>query len=242
MTGQVGLLAALGAGFVSFLSPCVLPLVPGYLSFLGGLTLGVRPSRGSRASDLMLPALLFVAGFSVVFIALGVSASLLGGILSGNRVLISRISGVVIVLFGFFMLGVVKVPWLYREARFDPARTRVLGRWAAPAMGAAFGFAWTPCVGPILGSILMLAARSGSAGEGAMLLAAYSLGLGLPFLVVAGLLGRMTPVLKWFGRHATVIARVSGVVLMLLGALVATNQLGLVSALLARWIPLTGAL
>jgi len=234
--GQVGLVAAFGAGLVSFLSPCVLPLVPGYLSFLGSLAFG-GPARRTRTADVLLPALLFVLGFSAVFIALGVSASLLGGVLTGNRLLISRVSGVVIFVFGFFMLGLVKVPWLYGEARFDPARTRSLGRWAAPVMGAAFGFAWTPCVGPILGSILMLAARSGHAGEGAALLAVYSAGLGIPFLLVAALLGRVTGLLKWLNRHALVIARVSGAILMVLGVLIATDTLGVVTVFISRWIP-----
>jgi cytochrome c-type biogenesis protein len=238
MTGQVGFAAAFGAGVVSFLSPCVLPLVPGYLSFLGGLAFGEDPARRSRSADVLLPAALFVLGFSAVFVALGVSASLLGGVLTANRLLISRISGVVIIAFGFFMLGLVKVPWLYGEARFDPARTRALGRWAAPVMGMAFGFAWTPCVGPILGSILMLAAGSGHAGEGALLLAAYSAGLGIPFLLAAALLGKTAGVLKWLNRHALLISRVSGVVLMALGALIATDTLGAVTAFVSRWVPL----
>jgi cytochrome c-type biogenesis protein len=235
----MGLLAALGAGVVSFLSPCVLPLVPGYLSFLGGLSLGAAPSSRTRVRDVLVPAALFVLGFSAVFVALGVSASLLGGLLTGNRVLISRISGVLIFVFGFFMLGLVRVPWLYGEARFDPARARVLGRWAAPVVGMAFGFAWTPCVGPILGSILMLAARSGHAGEGALLLAAYSVGLGVPFLLMAALLGRAAGLIKWLNRRALVISRVSGIVLMLMGVAIATATLGAVSIFLSRWIPFT---
>ena len=237
MTGQVGFVAAFGAGIVSFLSPCVLPLVPGYLSFLGGLAIGDTVSRRPRAGDVLLPAALFVLGFSVVFVALGVSVSLLGGVLTANRALIATVSGIVIMVFGFFMLGIVKVPWLYGEARFDPARTRVLGRWAAPVMGMAFGFAWTPCVGPILGSILMLAAGSGHAGEGAALLAAYSAGLGIPFLLAAALLGKVAGVLKWLNRHALAISRTSGVVLMVLGALIATDTLGVVTVFLSRWVP-----
>ena len=236
VTGQIGLAAALGAGVVTFLSPCVLPLVPGYLSFLGGLSLG-GASRSTRTRDVLLPAALFVLGFSIVFVLLGVSASLLGGVLTGNRVLISRISGAFIFLFGFFMLGLIKVPWLYGEARFDPARARVLGRWAAPAMGMAFGFAWTPCVGPILGSILMLAARSGHVGEGALLLAVYSAGLGIPFMLMAALLGRVAGLVKWLSRHSLVIARVSGVVLMLVGAAIATGTLGAVTVFISRWVP-----
>jgi cytochrome c-type biogenesis protein len=237
VTGQIGFATALGAGVVSFLSPCVLPLVPGYLSFLGGLSLDDSSPRRSRAREVLLPALLFVLGFSAVFVALGVSASLLGGVLTGNRVLISRVSGAFIFVFGFFMLGLVRVPWLYGEARFDPARARVFGRWAAPVMGMAFGFAWTPCVGPILGSILMLAARSGHAGEGALLLATYSVGLGVPFLVMAALLGRAAGLLKWLNRRSLLIARISGVVLMLLGVAIATGTLGTVSVFISRWVP-----
>lgn len=239
MAGEVGLAAALGAGVVSFLSPCVLPLVPGYLSFLGGLSTGEHKTGRARTVEILVPAALFVAGFSLVFIALGVSASLLGGILSGNRLLLSRVSGVIIFVFGFFMLGLVKVPWLYGEARFDPARARSLGRWAAPVMGMAFGFAWTPCVGPILGSILMLAAGSGGAGRGALLLAAYSVGLGVPFLLVAALFGRVAGALKWLGRHTLIISRVSGAILMVLGAAIATGTLSSVTLLLSRWLPLT---
>jgi cytochrome c-type biogenesis protein len=239
VTGQIGLAAALGAGVASFLSPCVLPLVPGYLSFLGGLTVGGPGSRRSRAAGVLLPAALFVLGFSAVFVMLGVSASLLGGVLTQNRELVSRISGVVIFLFGFLMLGIVKVPWLYGEARFDPARTRALGRWSAPVMGMAFGFAWTPCVGPILGSILMLAARSGHAGEGAALLAVYSAGLGIPFLAMAALVGSAGTLIKTLNRHALTISRVSGVVLMLLGAAIATDTLGAVTVFISRWVPFT---
>lgn len=237
MTGQVGLIAALGAGVVSFLSPCVLPLIPGYLSFLGGLSLADPDARRSRTLDVLVPALWFVSGFSVVFVTLGVSASLLGGVLAGNRLLLSRVSGAAIFLFGFFMLGLIKVPWLYAEARFDPARARTLGRWAAPVMGIAFGFAWTPCVGPILGSILMLAAGRGHATEGAGLLAAYSAGLGIPFLAAAALLGRLGGLMKWLNRRALVISRVSGVVLMLLGAAIATGTLGTVTAFVSSWFP-----
>ncbi len=236
MIGQLGLVAAFGAGVVSFLSPCVLPLVPGYLSFLGGLsTCGV--SRRTATRDVLVPAALFVLGFSVVFVALGVSASLLGGVLTGNRVLISRISGAVIFLFGFFMLGIIKVPGLYAEARFDPARARALGPVAAPVMGMAFGFAWTPCVGPILGSILMLAARSGEAGAGAALLAAYSVGLGIPFLVMAALLGKAAGALAFFKRHTLAVSRTSAIVLMTFGVLVATDTLGAVTLFLSRWVP-----
>lgn len=240
MTGGVGLAVAFGAGLASFLSPCVLPLVPGYLSFLGGMVSTDAPSRRSRLAYVFPAAALFVLGFSVVFVALGVSASLLGGLFSGNRDVISRVSGAVIVVFGVLMLQVVRIPWLYGEARFDPARTRVLGAWAAPVMGAAFAFAWTPCVGPILGSILMLAAGTGRAGEAALLLGAYSVGLGIPFLALALLVGKAAELTKRMGRHSLVISRVSGTVLIVLGVLIVTDTLDLLTAFLSRWIPVLG--
>jgi cytochrome c-type biogenesis protein len=237
MSGQVGIIAAFGAGLVSFLSPCVLPLIPGYLSFLGGLNAG--EASGARRS-LVVHALLFVAGFTFVFVVLGASASVLGALLAPYRPALARVAGVIVFAFGFLLLGVVKVPWLYGEARFDPARARGLGRWAAPVMGIAFGFGWTPCVGPILGSILALAAQQGNARSAVLLLLVYSLGLGVPFVLAALLLSRITPLLHFFERHSLAISRTAGVVLMLLGALMATGTLTEVAGLLTRWLPTTG--
>jgi cytochrome c-type biogenesis protein len=234
VSGQVGIIAAFGAGLLSFLSPCVLPLIPGYLSFLGGLGAsgGSAPSSQRR---LVVHALLFVAGFTAVFVVLGASASALGGLLTAYKVIVSRVAGVVVFAFGFLLLGVVKVPWLYGEARFDPARARGLGVWAAPVMGMAFGFGWTPCVGPILGSILTLAAQEGSAPRAVLLLVSYSLGLGVPFVAAALLLGRVTPLLRFLERHSLTISRVAGVVLMVLGAAIATGTLASITGLLSRW-------
>lgn len=231
MNAQVGLLAAFGAGIVSFLSPCVLPLVPGYLSFLGAAGTSGDDTPAARA---LLPrALLFIAGFTLVFVALGASASALGALLLPYRAALSRIAGVVIFVFGFFLLGLIKVPWLYREMRFDPGRTRGLGIWTAPLMGAAFGLGWTPCVGPILGSILAVAAQGESVGWGSALLLAYSLGLGVPFVAAAVLLSRITPVLRFLNRHARAFSVTAGAVLMVLGVLMATGQLERVVALLS---------
>jgi cytochrome c-type biogenesis protein len=235
-----GLIAAFGAGVLSFVSPCVLPLVPGYISFVTSATLGgsdvdARPVRGA-----LVPALLFVAGFSFVFVTLGASASLLGSLLTAYRELLARVSGVLIFAFGVLLLGVIKAPWLQREARFDLARSRSLGRWAAPVMGMAFAFGWTPCVGPILGSILVLAGATRSIGQGVALLLAYSAGLGVPFVAAALLLGRLTGAMRWFRQHAVAIDRAAGVVLMLLGVAIATNTLGAVAAALARYVSLRG--
>lgn len=240
MPGRIGLLAAFAAGLASFLSPCVLPLVPGYVSFLTSLSLGDEPGRSRRAAGALVPALLFILGFSVVFVALGASASLLGPLLRDSRGLLSRGSGLLIFALGFFMLGIVKVPLLYREARFDLAKARSFGRWAAPVMGMAFAFGWTPCVGPILGAILMMAGRSGEASQGVTLLLAYAAGLGVPFLAVALLLERLTGALRWFSRHAASVNRVAGVVMMALGLAIMTNTLGTAVLFLSRFLPISG--
>lgn len=240
MDGQIGIAVAFGAGLVSFLSPCVLPLIPGYVSFMTGMSLGELESEERRIADVLVPSVLFVAGFTSVFVALGASASLLGSLLVAYRDPLARASGVLIFALGFLMLGVVRVPWLYGEARFDMAKARSFGRWASLLAGIAFAFGWTPCVGPILGSILVLAGRSGQVGSGVVLLLAYSLGLGVPFLLVALLLGRLAGALTWLKRHSRAINRIAGVILMLLGVAIATDTLGRVVLLLSRFLPLSG--
>jgi len=240
LDGQIGIAVAFGAGLVSFLSPCVLPLIPGYVSFMTGMSLGELESEERRIADVLVPSVLFVAGFTSVFVALGASASLLGSLLVAYRDPLTRASGVLIFALGFLMLGVVRVPWLYGEARFDMAKARSFGRWASFLAGMAFAFGWTPCVGPILGSILVLAGQSGHVGSGVVLLLAYSLGLGVPFLLVALLLGRLAGALVWLKRHSRAINRIAGVILMLLGIAIATDTLGRVVLLLSRFLPLSG--
>jgi cytochrome c-type biogenesis protein len=235
---QVGLSAAFLAGLVSFVSPCVLPLVPGYVSFL--VTNAAPAQGGSRGRSPIVPALLFVAGFSVVFIVLGSTASVIGMALAPFRSVLAHAAGLLIVAFGVLMLGVIKVPGLYREIRFDGARTAGRGLWTAPALGAAFAFGWTPCVGPILGSILLLAGTGTGVTTGAGLLAVYSLGLGVPFVLFAVFLSRMAPVLRWLQRHAAVVSRVSGAVLIVFGILLLTGVLQQITALLMRVVPVVG--
>jgi len=235
--GQVGLLAAFGAGVVSFLSPCVLPLIPGYLSFMTGLTTAELAGEDVPKARILLPALLFALGFSIVFVALGASASVLGQLLSQYRVVIERVAGLAVVAFGVLMLGIVKVPWLYGEARVDMERSRAFGRGAALVMGMAFAAGWTPCVGPILGSILALASSTGSAAQGAALLLAYSAGLALPFIGVALLFSRVGGLLKWLSRHSLVINRVAGALLIVVGLLIFSGQLGVLASWLTDVLP-----
>jgi cytochrome c-type biogenesis protein len=246
---SVSYLGAFVAGLVSFLSPCVLPLIPAYLSFLTGLTVtelseatGGDSSVDSEAIvpsrlDIVVPALLFVAGFSIVFVGLGATASVLGRFLLDYRETIEKVAGLVVIAFGILMLQIIKVPWLYGEARMEMGRTRTFGRGAAVVMGMAFAAGWTPCVGPILGTILALAGSTGDAARGAALLLAYSAGLGVPFVLVALLFGRVRPLLAWLNRHALVISRVAGVLLILVGLLIFSGRLGTLAGWLTNILP-----
>ncbi|MDZ4179475.1 MAG: cytochrome c biogenesis protein CcdA [Coriobacteriia bacterium] len=237
MDGSVGLLTAFAAGLVSFLSPCVLPLIPAYLSFMTGYTATELGEGTPELRQVLVPSLLFVAGFTVVFVSLGATASVLGSLVFGYRELLVRVSGLVVFVFGLLMIGVIRAPWLYGEARFDLSRARPFGRAAALVMGMAFAFGWTPCVGPVLGAILALAGSSGNIGQGATLLAAYSMGLGVPFVLTALLFGRVRPVLAWLNRHALAVNRVAGASLMIVGLLIFTNRLTVLAGWFARVLP-----
>jgi cytochrome c-type biogenesis protein len=237
MSGSLSLPLAFLAGLLSFLSPCVLPLIPAYLSFLTGLTTAELGDEQRDLATVLVPALLFVLGFSIVFVGLGATASVLGQFLTDYRSVVEKVAGVVVVLFGVLMLGIIKVPWLYGEARADLSRARSFGRGAALVMGMAFAAGWTPCVGPILGSILALASSTGSAAQGALMLLAYSAGLGVPFILVALLFGRAKPLLSWLNRHSVTINRVAGVTLILVGVLIFSGRLGILATYLTRVIP-----
>ncbi|MGH7777282.1 MAG: cytochrome c biogenesis CcdA family protein [Candidatus Dormibacterales bacterium] len=207
---------ALAAGVLSFSSPCTLPLVPGYISYMAG----VRAGRG-RA---LTAALLFVAGFSAVFTSLGAAASGLGALLAENRILLERVAGAVIIVLGLVLVGLVKVPWLEREGRPLLERVRP-GPKGALFLGVAFAFGWTPCIGPVLGSILVLAGSQQTAGSGALLLLVYSAGLGIPFLAAALLMDRFSGATQALRRHAATINVVAGVLLLFMGGLVASGRL-----------------
>lgn len=233
----MGFFAAFAAGVLTFLSPCVLPIIPGYLSFLTGLTTSELAEERMPISVVLVPSLLFVAGFSLVFVGLGASASVLGQFLAEYRSVVTKAAGVVVVLFGLLLTGWVKIPWLYGEVRFGLEKSRAFGRGAALVMGMAFAAGWTPCVGPILGAILALAAGSGSAGAGALMLLVYSAGLGVPFIAAALLFGRLRGLLGWIGRHALAVNRVAGVLLMAIGVLILTGRMGVVSGWLTTTLP-----
>src|ERR1700730_13180979 len=211
-------LLALAAGALSFSSPCTLPLVPGYLGYMSGVSSSSGRGRALGAAGL------FVIGFAIVFTSLGAVASELGAALLEHRPLIEKLAGVLIVVLGLFVLGLAPLPFLLREGRPFLERVRP-GPSGALLLGAAFAFGWTPCVGPVLGSILLLAAGQHTLGAGALLLFLYSLGLGVPFLAAALFLDRYGAVSEWLRRQAPVINAVGGVLLVALGSLVFLGQL-----------------
>jgi cytochrome c-type biogenesis protein len=237
MSTQVSLLAAFGAGVVSFLSPCVLPLVPAYISFVTGMSLEQVSAPKRRIGRILPPVLLFVAGFTAVFVALGAGASVLGSLLNANKVALTRFAGVVVFVLGFLLLDVVPLPALRRSVGVDAERLRSFGPLGSLALGLAFPFALGACAGPIYGAILTLAADGRSLGAGALLLFAYSLGLALPFVAVSLAIAQLGGALSWFKRHAVVVRRVSGVVLMAMGLAMAMGWLVPLTAFL-RSLPL----
>lgn len=212
------------AGLVSFLSPCVLPLVPGYLSYMSGFGIDATGTRRSLKTGAV--ALTFVAGFTLVFVALGATATLLGSFLRENRELLSQIGGVLIILLGLTFMGVLKVPFLYREARFHPSPKA--GFWGSLTLGGAFAFGWSPCIGATMGAVLTMAAGrglSGGPGEGAFLLAVYSLGLGVPFVLAGVGVSHLTGAMSWLRRRIRTVNLVSGGLLVVVGILFLTDQL-----------------
>ena len=218
----VGVLAALAAGLVSFLSPCVLPLVPGYLSAVSGVRVGELEQASWR--QVLVPSLLFVASFSLLFILLGLSATGIGDLLREHRQTLNKIAGVLIVAMGVFFIASVAVPRLNREWHVDALMTRA-GSGGPIVAGLAFAIAWTPCVGPTLAAILTAASLSESAAHGGFLLAWYSAGLAIPFLLTAIAFSRMTTAFEAVKRHYGAIMVTGGVILIVMGVLVFTNEL-----------------
>lgn len=221
---QTSLFVAFSAGLLSFLSPCVLPLVPVYLASLCGPEI-LEPEINRSRLPMFLHSLSFVLGFSLVFIILGAGAGFAGFALSTNLSLINKIAGSLLIAFGLFLLAALKIPWLNYEKRLTPSLGATTGYLRSLLIGAIFSLAWTPCVGPILGGILTLAWGSETAWRGAYLLASYSLGLGLPFLVIGVTFDSIRPLLKRIHRYSTWSYIVSGFLLITVGILILTNTM-----------------
>jgi cytochrome c-type biogenesis protein len=218
MITDVSIPAAFVAGIISFLSPCVLPLVPPYLIYLTGATIehvaSDEPPQASRRA-VMMSALMFVLGFSTVFVMLGASASLIGGLIRAWSAQLSIVAGVVIILMGLHFLGLTRIGFLMREGRLPIPKP--VGLWGAYVMGLAFAFGWTPCIGPILAAILSVAASEATVMKGAGLLAVYSAGLGIPFLIAALMIEQFSAVFARMRRHLATVERVMGVLMILVG-------------------------
>jgi cytochrome c-type biogenesis protein len=231
---------AAGAGLISFLSPCVLPLVPAYLSYMAGTTLDRMLEDGDTQAALtrrvFVSALAFVIGFATIFIAMGASASALNRLIIENIDIIGKIAGSVIVLFGLHYMGLLKIPLLYREARFR-TRDNSTGLVGAYVLGMAFAFGWTPCIGPILATILAVAASRDDLGYGISLLATYALGLGIPFLLAALAVRPFMRFMQRFRRHLRKVEVAAGALLVLTGILIFTSSLGQFSYFLLDLFP-----
>jgi cytochrome c-type biogenesis protein len=246
MSGETTYLAAVLAGMISFLSPCVLPLVPPYLCYMTGVSLdrlGAPQVAGAAVPaerpSLFFPALLFVLGFSTVFVLMGWGASAIGGLLRQYMDVLAMIAGVAIIAMGLNFLGILRVGMFFREARFQAGGAGLAGSYA---MGLAFAFGWTPCIGPVLGAILAVAGTSQTAGEGAALLAAYSAGLGIPFLAAALFVTPFMRFLSRFRQHMATVEKLMGGLLVLTGIAFLTGGMQAMSFWLLETFPALGRL
>ena len=235
------MLVALVAGLISFLSPCVLPIVPPYLAYMSGVSLADLNSGRVGRGRAILPALFFVLGLSTVFLFLGFAASAAGTLLLQYQGWFNTIAGIVVMGFGAHFIGVYRIGFLDREARMD-AGDRGGSAFGAYVLGLAFAFGWTPCIGPQLGAILSLAAGAASVARGTLLLAVYAAGLGIPFLLVAAFLPRLGGLMGWMKRHMEQIERVMGLLLWTIGLLMLTGGFSAFSYWLLETFPALAAL
>ena len=241
MNSDVTILAALIAGLVSFLSPCVLPLVPPYLVFLAGTSLerfADKEAEPRVKRETVMAALLFVAGFSTVFVALGASASVVGSLIRAYSGPLAILAGILIIAMGLHFLGLTQIAFLYREKRLDVAKP--VGLWGAYVMGLAFAFGWTPCIGPILAAILTVAASEQTVAKGAGLLAVYSLGLGIPFIIAAFAVEPFAAFLARFRKHLRRVEQTMGALLVLTGIAFLTGSVNTLSVWLLEAFPVLG--
>jgi cytochrome c-type biogenesis protein len=229
---MIELLIAFGAGFISFLSPCVLPLIPGYVSFISGQSL--QELLGAQKIK-FLPLVLFCAGFSTVFIILGASASFLGQTLLQNSEILRIVAGIIIIIFSLQLVGLINIGYLNLEKRFEAKKSQnILFPYV---IGLAFGFGWTPCIGPILGSILALASIEETLSRAILLLSFYSLGLAIPFIASGYLIQRFLLFSKNFKKNINIISKIGGIILLITGILILTNQLQAIGFYIIKIFP-----
>ena len=229
---------AFGAGFISFLSPCVLPLIPGYISYISGESLGDIVEKQKKV---ILKTVLFSLGFSLVFISFGATASLIGNILLENSNTLRIIAGIIIIIFSLQLIGILNLNFLNQEKRFQ-TKNYSNNLFFPVLVGAAFGFGWTPCIGPVLGSILTLAAVESSIGKGILLLSFYSLGLAVPFILSGYGISKFLAFSKNFRKNIKIVSVTGGVILLITGILILTNKLQALGYFILEAIPILGNL
>jgi len=229
---------AFGAGFISFLSPCVLPLIPGYISYISGESLGDIVEKQKKV---ILKTVLFSLGFSLVFISFGATASLIGNILLENSNTLRIIAGIIIIIFSLQLIGILNLNFLNQEKRFQ-TKNYSNNLFFPVLVGAAFGFGWTPCIGPVLGSILTLAAVESSIGKGILLLSFYSLGLAIPFILSGYGISKFLAFSKNFRKNIRIVSISGGVILLITGILILTNKLQTLGYFILEAIPILGNL
>lgn len=238
---NVSFVAAFTAGMVSFLSPCVLPLVPAYLSMVTGVSVAELQERDSlqqQRKTVLRGILLFVAGFTVVFVTFGAGAGLVGTFLTRNQRIFEIVSGLLLIGFGIFLAGIVRPGWLERERRFRIESS--LGGWAAPVIGMAFAFGWTPCIGPILGAVMTIAAQQGGVGRGSLLLLVYAAGLAVPFVLAGMALSEMSRLFGWVKRHFRLINGIAGAIMIAFGLLLVFGKVQQLSIWITRFLSSIG--
>ncbi|MDX8398377.1 MAG: cytochrome c biogenesis protein CcdA [Mariprofundaceae bacterium] len=238
---EVTLIGAFAAGLLSFLSPCVLPLVPAYLSYISGVSVDALRQQGTENTSIrriaIIQSLWFIAGFSLIFIGLGASATWLGQWLLSHMSILGKGAGAIIFIFGLHYTGLIRIPFLMMEARVDTNSVNAKSGIGALVLGSAFAFGWTPCIGPILGAILAVAGAQQEIGNGILLLSAYSAGLAVPFLLAALATDAFLSWSKRFKRHLHFIEIISGVLLMLVGALIFLGSFSILAAWLIEYLP-----
>ena len=224
-------------GLLSFVSPCVLPIIPGYVSFISGYSLDdLKGDNKSAARAVMINSLVFISGFTLIFVLMGAAATSIGQLLNENLSLISKIAGVIIIIFGLHMIGIYKIGFLNYEKRFH-LQEKKLGLFGSFTIGAAFAFGWTPCIGPVLAGILAIASQQDTVMKGILLLFVYSLGLGIPFFLTAFSINKFFNVFNRIKKYFHAIEVAGGVMLVGVGILMMTNYLTIIASYLARWFP-----
>ncbi len=238
-TTNIGIFTAFIFGLFSFISPCVLPIIPGYISFISGVSLDemqTGENKSKKLRKLIFNSLLFIGGFTFVFILLGATATSLGKIFNEYYDIISKVAGGIIILFGLHMLGVFKIKFLNYEQRFH-TQEKKLGLFGSFLIGAAFAFGWTPCIGPVLAAILVVASQQETITQGIVLLASYSLGLGIPFFITSISINFFFNIFNKIKKYFRTVEIVGGIMLIVLGILIITNYLTIIAGYFSRWLP-----